>query len=50
MRFRVVCGFLEVIEIFCPRIRFNKVDLPALGAPRMTTKPDLKRDGVESEE
>jgi hypothetical protein len=23
--------------------------LPALGAPRMATKPDLKRDGVESE-
>jgi hypothetical protein len=42
IRLRVVWGFLDVMEIFCPRIRFNSVDFPALGAPRMATNPELK--------
>jgi hypothetical protein len=38
----VVCGFLDVIEIFWPIIWFKSVDFPAFGAPTMATNPDLK--------
>ena len=44
MRLRVVWGFLDVMEILTPRTVLSRVDLPALGAPRMATKPDLKVD------
>jgi hypothetical protein len=40
----VVCGFFEVMDIFSPSKRFNKVDFPTLGAPTMVTNPDLKSD------
>src|SRR5260221_9041451 len=39
MRLRVVCGFSETMETFCPRIRFRSVDLPALGRPTRATTP-----------
>jgi len=34
----------DVIESFSPRIRFNSVDFPALGAPAMATNPDLNSE------
>ena len=40
IRLRVVCGFGEVIAIFWPTIRFNRVDLPTLGRPTIATKPE----------
>ena len=42
MRLRVVCGLLEVIDIFSPSSRFISVDFPTLGAPAIATNPDLK--------
>src|SRR5580704_329521 len=44
MRFRVVCGLGEMIASFSPTSALSKVDLPALGRPRMHTKPE--RNGI----
>ena len=41
IRFRVVCGFLEVIAIFCPIRWFISVDFPTFGLPIITAYPDL---------
>jgi hypothetical protein len=46
IRFRVVWGLGEIMAIFSPMSRFNKVDLPTLGAPIIETKPDLKSLGI----
>src|SRR5579862_999632 len=37
---RVVCGLSATMAIFAPTSAFNSVDLPALGRPRIETKPD----------
>jgi len=42
MRLRVVCGLGLIIANFWPTSLFNKVDLPALGRPRMQTNPERK--------
>src|SRR5881394_3486499 len=39
MRLRVICGFDETMETFCPRIRFRSVDFPAFGRPIRATTP-----------
>src|ERR1700730_2889224 len=41
MRFRVVWGFVETMETFCPRMRLSRVDLPALGRPTRATTPNF---------
>src|SRR5215469_1268941 len=46
MRLRVVCGFGEMIASFSPTSALSRVDLPALGLPRMQTKPD--RNGMRA--
>jgi hypothetical protein len=38
----VVCGLLEVIEIFSPNSLFMREDLPTLGLPMIAAKPHLK--------
>ena len=40
--FLVVCGFLDVIAIFCPIRWFIRVDFPTFGLPMIATNPDLK--------
>jgi hypothetical protein len=42
----VVCGFGEMIASFSPTSALRSVDLPALGLPRMQTKPD--RNGMRA--
>jgi hypothetical protein len=42
MRFRVVWDFGDTMASFSPRIRFNRVDLPTLGGPRIPIKPEEK--------
>src|ERR1041385_2236681 len=42
MRLRVVCGLGLTIASFSPTSAFNRVDFPALGRPRMHTKPERK--------
>src|SRR3981081_2384121 len=44
MRLRVVWGLGEIIASFSPTSAFSIVDLPALGRPRMQTKPE--RNGI----
>src|ERR1700730_1715986 len=39
MRLRVVCGLELTMAIFWPTTRLRSVDFPALGRPRMATKP-----------
>ena len=39
MRLRVVCGRLDVMASFWPRMRLSSVDLPTLGWPISVTKP-----------
>ena len=39
IRWRVVCGRLEVMLSFRPRIRLTRVDLPTFGRPATVTKP-----------
>src|SRR5579864_6277874 len=39
---RVVCGLSATMAIFAPTRAFSSVDFPALGRPRMETKPDRK--------
>ena len=46
MRVRVVCGLFETIEIFCPQMAFNNVDLPTLGRPTKVTNPLRTSDRV----
>src|SRR5437016_7665797 len=48
MRLRVVCGLAETIATFSPTSAFNSVDFPALGRPRMLTKPDFMRSGLSA--
>src|ERR1700693_848773 len=40
MAVRVVCGFSETIASLPPTKAFNSVDFPALGRPRIETKPE----------
>lgn len=42
IRFLVVCGFFETIEIFLDKMEFKRVDFPALGLPMIEIKPDLQ--------
>jgi hypothetical protein len=42
IRFRVVCGLSEMIDIFSPRRELRSVDLPTFGRPTMAMKPDRK--------
>src|SRR5450631_345305 len=42
MRLRVVCGLGLMMASFSPTRALSKVDLPALGRPRMQTKPEWK--------
>src|SRR6266542_3634681 len=42
MRCLVACTFDETIASFSPRKSFNKVLLPALGLPKIFTKPAFK--------
>src|SRR5215472_18631311 len=46
MRFRVVCGFGEMMASFSPTSALSSVDLPALGRPRIATKPE--RNGMDA--
>ena len=46
--FLVVCGFLEVMAIFCPIKWFIKVDFPTFGLPIIATNPDLKSALIRS--
>lgn len=39
MRFRVVCGLAETIEIFWPTRAFRRVDFPELGRPIIAAVP-----------
>jgi hypothetical protein len=48
IRFRVVWGLGDIMAIFSPMSRFNKVDLPTLGAPIMETKPDFNLLGIRN--
>src|SRR5258707_11197836 len=48
IRLRVVCGFSETIETFCPRMRLRSVDLPALGRPTSATTPNRGLRGRKS--
>src|SRR5512139_4302867 len=41
MRFLVVWGLSEMMEIFSPRRQFMSVDFPTFGRPTMAMKPDL---------
>ena len=41
MEVRVVCGLLATMAILAPISAFSSVDLPALGRPRMETKPEF---------
>src|ERR1022692_3323704 len=41
MEVRVVWGLLATMAILAPMSWFSSVDLPALGRPRMETKPDF---------
>lgn len=42
MVFLVVCGLLEVMAIFSPRIALSSVDLPTLGRPIIPINPVFK--------
>ncbi len=42
MRKRVVCGLFETMVTLVPARRFTRVDLPALGAPTMATRPQRR--------
>src|SRR5271170_85260 len=44
MRVRVVCGLAVTIATFSPIRALSRVDLPALGRPRMDTNPDFKTE------
>src|SRR5580692_7524649 len=46
IRLRVVCGLGEMIASFSPTRALSNVDLPALGRPRMQTKPERKGIGI----
>jgi hypothetical protein len=46
--FLVVCGFLEVMAIFCPIKWFINVDFPTFGLPIIATNPDLKSALINS--
>src|SRR5665213_3259653 len=46
MAVRVVWGLSATMDTFWPTSAFNKVDLPALGRPRMETKPETNFLGV----
>ncbi|CSB66088.1 Uncharacterised protein [Vibrio cholerae] len=48
MRWRVVCGLREVIEIFCPNRLLSRVDLPTFGRPTIATKPQCWFSGVDA--
>ena len=48
MGIRVVCTLRVTIETFCPTRAFNRVDLPAFGAPRMATNPQRVSSPFES--
>ena len=37
----VVCGFLEVIDTFCPKISFNKVYFPLLILPFLSRSSEI---------
>jgi hypothetical protein len=39
--FLVVCGFFDVMAIFCPISAFINVDFPTLGLPISVANPDL---------
>src|SRR5438132_1239322 len=39
MRWRVVCGFRDVMLIFCPTRWLSSVDLPTFGRPTIATRP-----------
>ena len=39
MEVRVVCGFEATMASLVPSSAFSRVDLPALGRPRMATNP-----------
>ena len=41
IRFLVVCGFLETIAIFSPKMAFSRVLFPTFGRPTIATKPVL---------
>ena len=45
-RVRVVCGFGLTIASLLPTRAFNSVDLPTLGRPTRTTKPQRNCDSV----
>ena len=49
MRLRVVCGLGLMMASFSPTNAFSSVDLPALGRPRMQTKPEWKDMGPRDE-
>src|SRR5881296_1754796 len=44
MRWRVVCGFSETMEIFCPTRALSSVDFPELGRPMRVIIPDFMSD------
>src|ERR1700737_5417162 len=50
MRLRVVCGLVETMETFWPRIRFSRVDLPAFGRPTRATTPKCGFPGFTGSE
>src|SRR5215510_6339962 len=39
IRYRVVCGLLEVMVTFCPTRAFTRVDFPTLGRPTTAIVP-----------
>jgi hypothetical protein len=41
IRLRVVCGLLETMAIFSPKIALSKVDFPTLGRPTIDINPVL---------
>src|SRR5581483_8446190 len=42
MRLRVVCGLRVTMASLAPTSALSSVDLPALGRPRMVTKPERR--------
>src|SRR5450756_1406484 len=42
MACRVVCGLSDMMAIFSPVSKFNRVDFPVFGRPTIVTNPDLK--------
>src|SRR5690348_17446429 len=42
MRLRVVCGLRVTMASLAPTSAFSRVDLPALGRPRMVTNPERR--------